>query len=121
MDLIQMNALLSLSISDEDATTLLLQMRAKNRAILQVMLRAEQRQTRQQAIALWEFHGFSISPFVQETTRMAFKLDQSDCARPPAKFNQELVHHITMHNLLRSGVIVRLAPFDGYVEDNQTI
>jgi hypothetical protein len=38
-----------------------------------------------------------------------------------AKFNQELVDHIKMYNLLRSGVIVRSAPFDEYVEDHQTI
>jgi hypothetical protein len=44
-----------------------------------------------------------------------FDLEQSDFARPPAKFNQELVDRIKMHNLLRSGVIVRSAPFDGYV------
>jgi hypothetical protein len=44
---------------------------------------------------------FYISPFVQETTRMAFNLGQSDCARPPAKFKQELVDHIKMNNLLR--------------------
>jgi hypothetical protein len=52
---------------------------------------------------------------------MAFRLDQFDCARPSAKFNQELVDHIKMHNLLRSGVMVRSAPFDEYVKDNQTI
>ena len=56
MDFMQkMNKLLSTSISDEDATALLLQMRAENRAILQAIMQAEHRQTRQQAIALWEF------------------------------------------------------------------
>jgi hypothetical protein len=52
---------------------------------------------------------------------MAFISDQSDCARPPAKFNQELVVHIKMHNLLRSGAIVRSTPCDEYVVGNQTI
>jgi hypothetical protein len=52
---------------------------------------------------------------------VAFNLNQSDCVRPMAKFNQESVDHIKMYNLLRSGAIVRSAPFDEYVEDNQTI
>jgi hypothetical protein len=40
---------------------------------------------------------------------MAFNLGQSDYARPSAKFKQELVDHIKMHNLLRSASL-RLLP-----------